>query len=188
MTVLTAPELAAVLQQRSDNGWERGAAPPRRADLEARLTQLACTVRPPTCRSQQDVAPHWCARPSRAADAPAAQESGARAVLDRLLGAAGLCVWLDTGAVATLARVQRVCLLNEAHSVQHFLLAEMGVRRWPRYRVQRSHSPFASRAALLAYEDALKARRGDGWGSRGWRRVVERASEVVRQYARQVHR
>ena len=73
-----------------------------------------------------------------------------------LLTVTGPCVRVTPTAATTLSRVERVCLLNEAHDVQRFVLAERGVVRYLPYMVSRSCSAFASRAQLLEYEAALE--------------------------------
>lgn len=85
-------------------------------------------------------------------------------VAAHLLAVTGALVRLAPRAAAALRRVQRVTLLNEAHTVSVCLLAERGLARYPEYSVARTRSAFASRAVLDAYEAALTVRYDGGPG------------------------
>lgn len=63
---------------------------------------------------------------------------------------------MSAAAAATLQRVERVALLNEAHDVRNFLLAERSVMRYAPYAISRRRAAFRSRRQLLDYEAALQ--------------------------------
>ncbi len=53
-------------------------------------------------------------------------------------------------------RVQRLFFLNEAQNLCSFLIADLGVAKYPSYAVTRSRSVFTTRQDLLDYEQALQ--------------------------------
>ena len=55
-----------------------------------------------------------------------------------------------------ISRVQRLFFLNEAQNLSSFLIADLGVAKYPRYAVTRSRSVFRQRQDLLEYEQALE--------------------------------
>ena len=55
-----------------------------------------------------------------------------------------------------IQRIQRLFFLNEAQNLSSFLIADLGVAKYPSYAVTRSRSVFAQRQHLLDYEQALQ--------------------------------
>lgn len=55
-----------------------------------------------------------------------------------------------------LQRLQHLFFLNATQDVSRFLVTDLGVVRYPEYRVVRTRPVFASRAALDAYELAME--------------------------------
>ena len=53
-------------------------------------------------------------------------------------------------------RVQRLFFLNEAQNLSSFLIADLGVAKYPSYAVTRSRSVFTRRQDLLDYERSLE--------------------------------
>lgn len=72
-----------------------------------------------------------------------------------LLALAGPCLRLAPEADCVVRRVQRLFFLNEGQDLSRFLVANLGIVRYPAYAVSRVRPAFADRAALLAYEAAL---------------------------------
>lgn len=81
---------------------------------------------------------------------------GSQQLTERLLKESGAIVSIAPQAAETLARIERITLLGEGLDVQHCLLAERGVMRYPPYERLRSQPAFETRAQLLEYEDALQ--------------------------------
>lgn len=75
---------------------------------------------------------------------------------EHLLRATGCVVSVEEDFVRCYKRVTRCCLLNEAQSVNHFLLADRGIARYPSYEVQRIRSAFSSLQQMEEFEAALK--------------------------------
>jgi hypothetical protein len=63
---------------------------------------------------------------------------------------------LNQAPCQLVQRVQRLFFLNEAHTLSNFLAADLGVAKYPPYKVHRSRSVFADRQTLLEYEAALQ--------------------------------
>lgn len=83
----------------------------------------------------------------------------ARAALEaHLLATAGPCVAVAASCLSTLQRLERIALLDEAHDVRSYLLAECKVVRYPQYIISRSCAAFRTRQQLLDYEAALEVR------------------------------
>lgn len=83
----------------------------------------------------------------------------ARAALTvHLHAVAGDCVAVGRSMARTYRRVTRLALLNESHSVSHFLLAERGLAKYPSYAVHRTRSAFHSLEHMQEYEAALEVR------------------------------
>lgn len=68
----------------------------------------------------------------------------------------GPCVKLQQPLCSLINRVQRLFFLNEAQNLSSFLIADLGVAKYPSYDVTRSRSVFTCRQDLLAYEQALQ--------------------------------
>lgn len=83
---------------------------------------------------------------------------GSHRCTELLLAASGDVLAITPQAIETLARVERITLLFERLDVQHCLLAERGVVRYPDYAIQRSQAAFATREELVRYEAALEVR------------------------------
>lgn len=72
-----------------------------------------------------------------------------------VLTATGPCIKLQHPLCRLISRVQRLFFLNEAQNLSSFLIADLGVAKYPSYAVTRSRSVFACRQDLLGYEQAL---------------------------------
>ena len=79
---------------------------------------------------------------------------------DQVVGAMhkmlGPCTRLREPACQAVLRAQRLFFLNESQSLSNFLVMDLGILQYPEYQVHRTRSVFPDRAALLAYEQALK--------------------------------
>lgn len=73
----------------------------------------------------------------------------------QMLDLNGPCIKLSGPPCDTVRRVQRLFFLNEAQNLSSFLVADLGVAKYPSYRVSRSRSVFTTRQDLLDYEQAL---------------------------------
>ena len=73
----------------------------------------------------------------------------------QVLTATGPCIKLQQPLCRLISRVQRLFFLNEAQNLSSFLIADLGVAKYPSYAVTRSRSVFARRQDLLDYEQAL---------------------------------
>ncbi|KAL0039350.1 hypothetical protein WJX79_004346 [Trebouxia sp. C0005] len=82
-----------------------------------------------------------------AAEAPFKQE---------VLTSIGPCIKLQMPMCSFINRVQRLFFLNEAQNLSSFLIADLGVAKYPGYAVTRSRSVFTNRQDLLDYEQALQ--------------------------------
>ncbi|KAL0053594.1 hypothetical protein WJX82_008086 [Trebouxia sp. C0006] len=82
-----------------------------------------------------------------AAEAPFKQE---------VLTSTGPCIKLKLPMCSFISRVQRLFFLNEAQNLSSFLIADLGVAKYPSYAVTRSRSVFTTRQDLLDYEQALQ--------------------------------
>ncbi|DBA85769.1 hypothetical protein WJX77_002675 [Trebouxia sp. C0004] len=82
-----------------------------------------------------------------AAEAPFKQE---------VLTSTGPCIKLELPMCSFINRVQRLFFLNEAQNLSSFLIADLGVAKYPSYAVTRSRSIFTTRQDLLDYEQALQ--------------------------------
>lgn len=74
----------------------------------------------------------------------------------QVLTATGPCVKLQQPLCSLISRVQRLFFLNEAQNLSSFLIADLGVAKYPSYAVARSRLVFTCRQDLLDYERALK--------------------------------
>ena len=74
----------------------------------------------------------------------------------QVLLATGPCVKLQQPLCSLINRVQRLFFLNEAQNLSSFLIADLGVAKYPSYAVTRSRSVFTCRQDLLDYEQALQ--------------------------------
>ncbi|KAK9829081.1 hypothetical protein WJX72_003785 [[Myrmecia] bisecta] len=83
-------------------------------------------------------------------------EQQAQQVLQELLHLTGPCVRLGRPLAACIRRIQRLFFLNEGQDLSHFLVTDLGIMRYPSFRVHRTRPVFADRAALLEYEAALE--------------------------------
>ena len=70
--------------------------------------------------------------------------------------ATGPCIKLQQPLCNLINRVQRLFFLNEAHNLSSFLIADLGVAKYPSYAVTRSRSVFTCRQDLMDYECALE--------------------------------
>ncbi|KAK9865184.1 hypothetical protein WJX84_006907 [Apatococcus fuscideae] len=68
----------------------------------------------------------------------------------------GPCVALDPGACEVVRRINRLFFLNEGQGLSHVQVADMGILKYPPYKVWRTRPAFQDRAALDAYELALR--------------------------------
>ncbi|KAL3146511.1 hypothetical protein ABBQ32_000762 [Trebouxia sp. C0010 RCD-2024] len=83
--------------------------------------------------------------------------SGAEAAFkQRILMATGPCIKLRQLLCSLINRLQRLFFLNEAQNLSSFLIADLGVAKYPSYTVTRSRSVFTCRQDLLDYEAALQ--------------------------------
>ena len=73
-----------------------------------------------------------------------------------LLTSTGPCLMLELPMCSFINRVQRLFFLNEAQNLSSFLIADLGVAKYPSYAVTRSRSVFTARQDLLDYEQALQ--------------------------------
>lgn len=73
----------------------------------------------------------------------------------QVLTVTGPCIRLEQPLCSFINRVQRLFFLNEAQNLSSFLIADLGVAKYPSYAVRRSRSVFSSRQHLLDYEQAL---------------------------------
>lgn len=73
----------------------------------------------------------------------------------QILDLVGPCIKLTEPPCGVVRRVQRLFFLNEAQTLSSFLAADLGVAKYPSYRVSRSRSVFTTRQDLLNYEQAL---------------------------------
>jgi len=81
----------------------------------------------------------------------------ARAALsEHLHSITGDCVAVECCMARTYRRVTRLALLNESHSVSHFLLAERGLAKYPPYSLHRTRSAFHCLEQMEEYEAALE--------------------------------
>lgn len=67
----------------------------------------------------------------------------------------GRCCALAPATAEWAGRLQRLFFLNEGHDLSRFLVADLGIMRYPTYTVRRTRPVWPTRAALLAYEAAL---------------------------------
>lgn len=74
----------------------------------------------------------------------------------QVLMATGPCIKLQLPLCSLINRVQRLFFLNEAQNLSSFLIADLGVAKYPSYAVTRSRSVFSCRQDLLEYECALE--------------------------------
>ena len=74
----------------------------------------------------------------------------------QVLIATGPCVKLQQPLCSLINRVQRLFFLNEAQNLSSFLIADLGVAKYPSYTVTRSRSVFTCRQDLMDYEQALE--------------------------------
>lgn len=74
----------------------------------------------------------------------------------QVLTATGPCIKLQQPLCSLISRVQRLFFLNEAQNLSSFLIADLGVAKYPSYAVTRSRSVFTCRQDLLDYERALE--------------------------------
>ena len=72
-----------------------------------------------------------------------------------VLTSTGPCIKLELPMCSFINRVQRLFFLNEAQNLSSFLIADLGVAKYPSYAVTRSRSAFTTRQDLLDYEQAL---------------------------------
>ena len=72
-----------------------------------------------------------------------------------MLDLIGPCIKLSQPPCDVVRRVQRLFFLNEAQNLSSFLVADLGVAKYPSYSVSRSRSVFTTRQDLLDYEQAL---------------------------------
>ena len=75
---------------------------------------------------------------------------------EQVLTTTGPCIRLEQPLCSFINRVQRLFFLNEAQNLSSFLIADLGVAKYPSYTVRRSRSVFTSRQHLLDYEKALE--------------------------------
>lgn len=75
---------------------------------------------------------------------------------DHLLRTTGSCVSVEGAFVHSYKRISRLALLNEAQSVNQFLLADRGIARYPSYQVHRTRSAFSSLKQMEEYESAIE--------------------------------
>ena len=73
-----------------------------------------------------------------------------------VLTSTGPCIKLKLPMCSFISRVQRLFFLNEAQNLSSFLIADLGVAKYPSYAVTRSRSVFTTRQDLLDYEQALQ--------------------------------
>lgn len=73
----------------------------------------------------------------------------------QVLDVIGPRIQLSEPPCAVVRRVQRLFFLNEAQNLSSFLVADLGVAKYPSYKVSRSRSVFTTRQDLLEYEQAL---------------------------------
>ena len=78
------------------------------------------------------------------------------AVKQTVLQSTGSCIQLQASMCKFVQRVQRLFFLNEAQSLSNFLVADLGVAKYPKYTVTRSRSVFTTRQDLSDYEEALR--------------------------------
>ena len=81
--------------------------------------------------------------------------SQGEAVLAAMTRLTGPCLRLNEAACEAFRRAQRLFFLNEAQDLSRFLVADLGIMRYPEYQVQRVRPVFSDRHALLAYEQGL---------------------------------
>jgi hypothetical protein len=67
----------------------------------------------------------------------------------------GRCVCLRAAALGWAGRLQRLFFLHEGQDMSRFLVADLGILRYPCYPVHRTRAVWPTRGALLAYEAAL---------------------------------
>lgn len=75
--------------------------------------------------------------------------------MQEALDMVGPCIRLTQPPCNVIRRVQRLFFLNEAQSLSSFLVADLGVAKYPTYTATRSRSVFSRRQDLLDYEEAL---------------------------------
>lgn len=133
----------------------------RKADALSLLKELALTARLPVPPGKTSPAPHMhgnlVAEGSDTQCCLSVQDAQA-ALTEYLHSVVGDCVAVERGMARTYRRVTRLALLNEAHSVSNFLLAERGIARYPSYTVHRTRSAFLCLEQLEEYEAALEVR------------------------------
>eukprot|EP01018_Ginkgo_biloba_P025395 Gb_10162 [translate_table: standard] len=82
-------------------------------------------------------------------------ETCALSLLTLVSRIAGLCVNISHLARILLWRVQRLFFLNGEQDLTSFLLVDMGLRKYPNYKCNRTRCVFTNRDDLLSYERAL---------------------------------
>lgn len=78
------------------------------------------------------------------------------ALHEAVQNASGDVVQLSPIAVSTMRRFQRLYFLNESQSISSFSTAEIGMTKWPSYKISVQMSAFDDRQALLEYEEAIE--------------------------------
>ncbi|KAL8139730.1 hypothetical protein V2J09_005751 [Rumex salicifolius] len=68
----------------------------------------------------------------------------------------GMCVRISLLAESLLWRVQRLFFLNGEQDLSAFLLADLGIVKYPEYKCSISDKVFYDRRELLAYEEAIE--------------------------------
>lgn len=74
---------------------------------------------------------------------------------DEVQQVTGRCCALAPAAAQWAGRLQRLFFLNEGQDLSRFLVADLGIMRYPSYTVRCSRPVWADRCSLLTYEAAL---------------------------------
>lgn len=92
-----------------------------------------------------------------ASDAQLLQEGqiSQEGLLEALLQQAGKCCTLTSEARLLMTRVRRLFFMSERQDLSRFLVTDLGITRYPEYRLNRPTSGFATRQHMLQYEAAL---------------------------------
>lgn len=88
----------------------------------------------------------------------ASMQDAKATLTEHLLRTSGSCVSMEESFVRSYKRITRLALLNEAQSVQQFLLADRGIARYPQYQVHITRSAFSSLSQIEEYESAIEVR------------------------------
>ncbi|GMH08971.1 hypothetical protein Nepgr_010811 [Nepenthes gracilis] len=67
----------------------------------------------------------------------------------------GICIRISSIAESLFWRVQRLFFLNGEQDLSAFLLVDMGITKYPKYKCLISDHVFSDRNGLLAYEEAI---------------------------------